>query len=82
MGLIGLLWGVVSMLWMLLAFVPLLGWGNWFMIPFASVGLIISGLGYAMTSAEHRGRARVGLWLNGLAILIGILRLHLGGGIL
>ena len=52
------------------------------MIPFASIGLIISGLGYALTSPEHRGRARVGLWLNGLAILIGIVRLHLGGGIL
>lgn len=82
MGLIGLLWGIGSMLWMLLAFIPLLGWGNWFMIPFAAVGLIISGLGYALTSTERRGRAGAGLWLNGLAILIGILRLHLGGGIL
>ncbi len=82
MGLIGLLWGIGSMLWTLLAFIPLLGILNWPMIPFASIGLIISGLGYALTSPEHRGRARVGLWLNGLAILIGIVRLHLGGGIL
>ena len=52
------------------------------MIPFASIGLMISGLGYALTSPEHRGRARGGLWLTGLAILIGIVRLHLGGGIL
>ncbi len=82
MGLIGLLWGIGSLLWMLLAFIPLLGWGNWFMIPFATVGLIISGIGYAITSPAHRGRANVGLWLNGLAILIGLMRLSLGGGIL
>ncbi|MEO5595533.1 MAG: hypothetical protein ABIQ97_00075 [Lysobacteraceae bacterium] len=82
MGLIGMLWGIVSVLWMMLAFIPLLGWGNWFMIPFAGVGLIISGLGYALTALPHRGRARAGLWLNGLAIVIGVLRLHLGGGII
>lgn len=82
MGLIGLLWGIGSMLWMLLAFIPLLGILNWLMIPFAGIGLIISGIGYAMTSSEHRGRARVGLWLNGLAIVLGVVRLHLGGGIL
>lgn len=82
MGLIGLLWGIGSMLWALLAFIPLLGILNWLMIPFAGIGLIISGVGYAMTSFERRGRARAGLWLNGLAILIGIVRLHLGGGIL
>ena len=82
MGLIGFLWGIVSLLWMLLAFIPLLGWGNWFMIPFATVGLIVSGIGYAITSPARRGRANVGLWLNGLAILIGLMRLSLGGGII
>ena len=82
MGLIGLLWGIASLLWMVLAFIPLLGWGNWFMIPFATVGLSISGVGYALTSPARRGRANAGLWLNGLAILFGLLRLGLGGGIL
>jgi hypothetical protein len=82
MGLIGLLWGLVSVLGTLLAFIPLLGWGNWFMIPFSAIGLVISGIGYALTSLPHRGRAHAGLWLNGIAILIGFVRLHLGGGIL
>ena len=35
MGLISVLWGIVAMLWMVLAFIQLLGWGNWFMIPFS-----------------------------------------------
>ncbi len=82
MGLIGLLWGIGSLLLTMLVFIPLLGAGNWLTIPFAVVGLIVSGLGYAMTSPMHRGRARAGLWLNGIAILIGIVRLHLGGGII
>ena len=42
MGLISLLWGIVAMLWMVLALIPLLGWGNWFLIPFAAVGAIIA----------------------------------------
>ena len=36
MGLISLLWGIVALLWMIVALIPLLGWGNWFLIPFAA----------------------------------------------
>jgi len=36
MGLISLLWGIVAMIWMIVALIPLLGWGNWFLIPFAA----------------------------------------------
>jgi len=82
MGLIGLLWGIVSLLGMLLAFIPLLGWGNWLTIPFAVCGLIVSGIAYAMTSPERRGRASMGVWLNVIAIVIGLLRLSLGGGVI
>ena len=64
MGLISVLWGIVAMLWMVLAFIPLLGWGNWFMIPFAVMGAIIAAIGMAMTSPGNRGRAKTGLILN------------------
>ena len=47
MGLISLLWGIVAMLWMVLALIPLLGWGNWFLIPFAAVGAVIAAIGIA-----------------------------------
>lgn len=80
MGVISLVWGVVALLWMLLAFIPLLGWGNWFMIPFAAVGAIIAALGLLFTRSENRGRARTGLILNGIAIVVGVVRLGLGGG--
>ena len=82
MGLIGLLWGIASLLAMLLAFIPLLGWGNWLTIPFAVLGLIVSGIAYGLTSPERRGRATAGLWLNIIAIVIGLMRLSLGGGVI
>ncbi|MBV6810021.1 hypothetical protein KWH19_09450 [Xanthomonas campestris pv. pennamericanum] len=76
---ISLLWGIVALLWMVLAFIPLLGWGNWFLIPFAAVGALIALL---FTSAGNRGRAKTGLVLNGLVIVVGVMRLTLGGGII
>ena len=82
MGLISLLWGIVSMVWMVLALIPLLGWGNWFLIPFAAVGAIIGAIGIAITSPGNRGRAKAGLVLNAIAIIVGIVRLNLGMGII
>ena len=82
MGIISLLWGIVALLWMLLAFVPLLGWGNWFMIPFAVVGAILAAIGIALTAPANRGRAKTGLILNVVAIVIGGVRLLLGGGLI
>ena len=82
MGLISLLWGIFAMLWMVLAPVPLLGWGNWFLIPFAAVGAIIAAIGIATTQREKRGRAKAGLVLNGIVIIVAMWRLGLGGGII
>ena len=82
MGLLSLLWGLVSIVWMIIAFIPLLGWGNWFMIPFAGLGAILAGIAFAMTSPANRGRAKAGLILNGIAVIVGVLRLQLGGGII
>ena len=75
MGLISLLWGIVAMIWMVVALIPFLGWGNWFLIPFAAIGI-------ALTRAENRGRAKAGLVLNGIVIIVGVVRLMLGGGVI
>ncbi|MDQ3205629.1 MAG: hypothetical protein M3Q40_03805 [Pseudomonadota bacterium] len=79
---ISLLWGIVSIVWMVIVLIPLLGWGNWFMIPFAAVGAVIAAIGIATTRAQNRGRAKAGLVLNGIAIIVGIVRLGIGGGII
>jgi hypothetical protein len=81
MGLISLIWGIVAMLLMIVALIPLLGWSNWLLIPFAAVGAIIAGIGILFTRSEKRGRAKTGLILNVIVIVVGVLRLHLGGGI-
>lgn len=82
MGLISLLWGIVAMIWMVVALIPLLGWGNWLLIPFAAVGAVIAAIGIAVTRTENRGRAKAGLILNGIVIVVAITRLSLGGGII
>ena len=82
MGIVSLIWGILSLLWMLLALIPLLGWGNWFLIPFAAVGAIIAAIGILFTRTENRGRAKAGLVLNGIVIVVGIIRLSLGGGVI
>lgn len=82
MGILSLLWGIVSIAWMLLAFLPLLGWGNWFMLPFAGVGLLFSVLAWLLIGPPGKARAKVGMLLNTIALLFGMLRLLLGGGVL
>lgn len=63
--------GFVALMCTLVAFLPLLGWLNWFIIPLAIVG--------AAVGVISRGTA--GGNLNLLVIIIGVLRLMLGGGI-
>jgi hypothetical protein len=70
------------MAWMILALIPLLGWANWLLIPFAAVGAIIAAIGVLLTPANTRGRAKTGLVLNCIVIVVAIGRLMLGGGLL
>lgn len=82
MGLISVLWGIVAMAWMVLALIPLIGITNWLLIPFAALGAVIAAVGILFTSTSKRGRAKTGLLLNGLVIVVAIGRLVLGGGVL
>src|SRR5690606_23544960 len=81
MGLISLLWGIVAMIWMIVALIPLLGLGNWFLIPFAAVGALIAAIGVLFTAPGNRGRAKTGLALNGLVIVVGVVWLMVRGGV-
>lgn len=64
--------GVVALIFAVVAFLPLLGWANWLIVPLAIVGAVIG-----MFSRGTAGRN-----LNLFVILVGIVRLMLGGGIL
>ena len=80
MGLISVLWGIVAMVWMIVALIPLIGITNWLLIPFAAVGAVIAAIGLLFTREGNRGRAKAGLLLNVAVIVVGVIRLGLGGG--
>ena len=71
-NLVSLIIGAVALLCALVAFLPLLGWLNWLIIPLAIIGA-----GVGLISRGTAGRN-----LNLFVILIAIVRLSLGGGIL
>ncbi|QIL19555.1 hypothetical protein [Thermomonas sp. HDW16] len=81
MGLISVLWGIVAMIWMVFALIPIVGITNWLLIPFAAIGAIIAAIGIVLTSREKRGRAKAGLVLNGIVIVVAVARLGMFGGI-
>ncbi len=72
MKIIGLILGILAAIGMLLAFIPLLGWLNWINIPFAIVGLIFSVI----------SKSKGGTILCIVAVIFGMIRLALGGGII
>ncbi|GAB3346378.1 hypothetical protein [Lysobacter tyrosinilyticus] len=82
MGLISLLWGIFALFWMVLALIPVVGITNWLLIPFAAVGAAIAAIGILFTRSEHRGRAKAGLVLNGIVIVVAAIRLSMGGGLI
>lgn len=71
LNLVSLVIGIVALLCAVVAFIPLLGWANWLIVPLALIG---AGVGAASDSNAGRN-------LNLFVVVVGILRLMLGGGI-
>ena len=71
-NLVSLIIGAVSLMLAMIAFLPLLGWLNWFIIPLAIIG---AGVGVVGSGTSGRN-------LNLFVIVVGVIRLMLGGGIL
>ncbi len=82
MGLISVLWGIFAMVWMVIALIPVIGITNWLLIPFAAVGAIIAAIGIALSRPGNRGRAKAGLVLNVVVVIVATLRLGMFGGVL
>lgn len=81
MQLVSLVMGILAVLGLLVGLIPCLGALNWLNIPFAVVGLIVS----IVAAGNRRGgnaMALAGIVLCSIAIVVGLLRLMLGGGIL
>lgn len=82
MQVIALIWGILAGMAVVVAFFPCLGALNWMVIPFSGLGLILSVI--ALTTAdpeEPRGLSIAGVVLCGIATILGLLRLMIGGGV-
>ena len=64
--------GVVALIFAVIAFLPLLGWANWLIIPLALIGAAVG-----MAASSNAGRN-----LNLFVVVVAVVRLMLGGGIL
>jgi len=69
---LSLIIGFVALVLAVIAFIPLLGWANWLIIPLAVIG---AGLGLMSKGTAGRN-------LNLFVIVVGAFRLILGGGII
>ena len=72
LNLVSIVIGIVALISAAVAFLPLLGWANWLILPLAVIG---AGIGQMSSSRSGRN-------LNLFVIIVGIVRLSLGGGIL
>lgn len=72
LNLVSVVIGLVGLVFAAIAFLPLLGWANWLVVPLAVIGAAIG-----MLSRGNAGRN-----LNIFVIVVGIFRLILGGGLL
>ena len=81
MQMLSLIWGILAILGMLTGFFPCLGALNWINLPFAGVGLIVSGIAMSTAGSAPRGNSIAGLVCCGIALVFGAIRLILGGGV-
>ena len=71
LNLLSFLFGIVSLVIVIPATIPLLGWANWLALPLIAIGVILGQL-----SSSRSGRN-----FNLIVLLIAAVRLTLGGGI-
>jgi hypothetical protein len=71
LNLLSILFGIVSLVIVIPATIPFLGWANWFALPLIVIGVVLGQI-----SSSNSGRN-----FNLIVLLIAAVRLMLGGGI-
>ncbi len=71
LNLLSILFGIVSLVIVIPATIPLLGWANWLALPLIAIGVVLGQL-----SSSNGGRN-----FCLIVLLIAAIRLTLGGGI-
>ncbi len=72
MNIISILLGLMASPIVFLGMIPLLGWMNWLMLPIALLGAIIGAF----------AKNKAGLIINVIVLVVGGLRLLIGGGLI
>lgn len=77
-----LILGILALVGLFVGFIPCIGALNWINIPFAFIGLIISIIAITkVNSGESKSYEIMGIVFTSSAIVFGLIRLILGGGI-
>ena len=71
LNLLSILFGIVSLVIVIPATIPFLGWANWFALPLIVIGVVLGQL-----SSSNFGRN-----FNLVVLVVAAIRLSLGGGI-
>ncbi len=71
-NIISILIGVIALVFTFIGLVPLLGWTNWLILPFAGIGAL-----FGLISSRNSG-----MYFCLIVMAISALRLSLGGGII
>ena len=89
---LSLILGIIAICGMIIGFIPCLGWFNWLNLPIAAVGLVLGAIDYnnekqLMAGSQYDPAMRpagmpLGLILCGIALVLGIFRLFIGGGVI
>ncbi len=82
LNLVTLVWGILAVAGMFVAFIPCLGSLNWVNIPFAIVGSVIGIVNIVRSRNGASSAGIIGLVLCVIASLFGMMRLALGHGVI
>lgn len=72
LNIVSIIIGIIALVMAIPSTIPLLGWGNWFVLPVAIIGVGIGAL-----SSSNKGRN-----FCLIVLAIAVVRLMLGGGII
>ena len=82
MGSASLVIGIIVMAGAVVGLIPCVGWFNWVNLPIAGIGVIVSIIGIVTEPLDsRRNKAAGGLVLCLIAIIVGVFRLLIGGGV-
>lgn len=80
MQILTLVWGVLAFLGMVIGLLPVLYYLNWFIVPFAAVGIVLSIAGLVVLRQRKDPFPIAALVCNLIAATVAVLRLRSGSG--